>query len=113
MTGSNLDSEGVGPVLQSAPLAAAIVRAIEQDNDDVVVRDEGAYIRVEAPRVCRLRRTTLEAVIGETISFPGDLEVLMPAFAGSLQLTEDGAIWWFGAEPPAEESQSATATRQS
>ena len=113
MTRSNLDGERVGPVLQSAPLAAGIVRAIEQDNEAVVVRDEGAYIRVDAPRVCRLRRTTLEAVIGETISFPGDLEVLMPAFAGSLQVTEDGAIWWFGAEPPAEESPSATATHQS
>jgi toluene monooxygenase system protein D len=108
MTHSDVGDERVGPILQSAPLAAAIVSAIEQDNKDVVVRDEGAYIRVEAPRICRLQRATLEAAAGEAISFPGDLEVLMPAFAGSLQLTEDSAIWWFGTEPPAEESSPAT-----
>jgi len=45
-------SDGVGPVLQPTPLARAVVAAMEEENDGVVVHDEGAYLRVLGPRVC-------------------------------------------------------------
>jgi toluene monooxygenase system protein D len=102
MTRAGVGDERVGPVLQATPFASVIVAAIEEDNDDVVVHDEGAYLRVEVPHVCQLRRTTLEAAIGQAVSFPGDLEVIMSSFAGSLRLTETGATWWFGTEPAPE-----------
>jgi toluene monooxygenase system protein D len=91
---------GVGPVLQATPLASAIVAAIEEDNDDVVVHDEGAYLRVLAPRVCRLSRASVEAQIGSGLRFPGDLEAIMSSFTGLVRLTEDGAVWWLASEPP-------------
>jgi toluene monooxygenase system protein D len=93
---------GVGPVLQAAPFARAIVAAIEAENDEVVVRDEGAYLRVLVPRVCRLSRAAVEEATGSTVQFPGDLEVLMSSFAGLMCLTEHGAVWWLAEEPAPE-----------
>jgi toluene monooxygenase system protein D len=95
-------SLGVGPVLQSTPLARTIITAIEEANDDVIVRDEGAYLRVLAPRVCRLSRSAVEATTGSTVEFPGDLEVLMSSFAGQMRLNEYGAVWWLATEAPPE-----------
>jgi hypothetical protein len=47
---------GVGPVLQATPFARSVVSVIEEENRHVLVRDEGAYLRVLVPRVCRLSR---------------------------------------------------------
>jgi toluene monooxygenase system protein D len=90
---------GVGPVLQATPLGRMIAATIEEENDDVLVRDEGAYLRVLAPRVCRLSRAAVEGATGSTVRFPGDLEVMMSSFAGKMRLTEDGAVWWLASEP--------------
>lgn len=93
---------GVGPVLQSTPLAHAMVAAIENENERVAVYDEGAYLRVLVPRVCRLSRAALEAATGSPVQFPGDLEVIMSSFTGRVRLTEDEAVWWLatGSAPP-------------
>jgi toluene monooxygenase system protein D len=85
---------GVGPVLQATPFAEAVIAAIEEENDQVVVRDEGAYLRVLCPGICRLSRAAVEAEIGYPVRFPGDLEVIMSSFAGKVELTEDEAVWW-------------------
>jgi len=90
---------GVGPVLHSTPFAAVVVAAIEGENDDVVVQDEGAYLRVQAPRVCRLSRSALAAAAGHEVHLPGDLEVIMSSFTGLIQLSEFGAVWWLATEP--------------
>jgi len=76
-----------------------IAAAIKDENDDVLVRDEGAYLRVLVPRVCRLSRVAVEATTGSTVHFPGDLEVVMSSFAGKMRLTDDGAVWWLASEP--------------
>jgi hypothetical protein len=96
-----LGSVGVGPVLEATPLALLIVAAIEADNRDVVVHDEGAYLRVVVPEVCRLARATLEAATGSPVQFPGELEVIMPSFAGLMRLTEHEAVWWLAGDAPA------------
>ena len=85
--------EGVGPVLHATPLAWSVVTVIEEENIDALVRDEGAYLRVLVPRVCRLSRARLEAATGLAIRFPGDLELVMSSFTGVLRLTEDDAVW--------------------
>lgn len=90
---------GVGPVLQATPFARAVIAAIEDENEDVVVHDEGAYLRVLVPRVCRLSRAGIEAVTGSAVRFPGELEVVMSSFTGLLRLTEDGAVWRLAGEP--------------
>ena len=91
----------VGPVLHATPFAHVVAAVIEDENDDVIVRDEGAYLRVLAPGTCRLPRAALEAATGPAIRFPGDLEVVMSSFTGVLQLTDDGAIWTLVTEPTA------------
>ena len=91
--------EGVGPVLHATPFARSVVAVIEEENIDVLVRDEGAYLRVLVPRVCRLSRAGLEAATGLAIRFPGDLELVMSSFTGVLRLTEDDAVWLLAGTP--------------
>ena len=85
----------VGPVLQAGPLADAIVAAIKELNQDVVVLDRGAYVRVLVPRCCVVTRSAIEHHLGRAFRFPGELETVMPAFKGSLQLNTDDAAWRF------------------
>jgi nitrite reductase/ring-hydroxylating ferredoxin subunit len=89
----------VGPVLHATPFAHVVAAVIEDENDDVLVRDEGAYLRVLAPGICRLPSAALEAATGPAIRFPGDLEVVMSSFTGVLTLTDDGAVWTLAAHP--------------
>jgi len=102
MNASGDAGTGVGPVLQATPFARSVVSVIEEENPHVLVQDEGAYLRVLAPRVCRLSRAGLEAATGSAIQFPGDLEVVMSSFSGVMQLTEDSAVWRLAREPSAE-----------
>ncbi|HEY3717450.1 MAG TPA: MmoB/DmpM family protein [Jatrophihabitantaceae bacterium] len=102
---------GVGPVLHATPFARVVVSVIEDENEQVLVRDEGAYLRVQAPRVCRLSRSGLEAATDPAIRFPGDLEVVMSSFTGVLQLTEDGAVWRLASEPSVDPGAPASGDR--
>ena len=89
----------VGPVLHTTPFARSVLAVIEEENMDVLVRDEGAYLRVLVPRVCRLSRAGLEAATGLAIRFPGDLELVMSSFTGVLRMTEDDAVWRLAGTP--------------
>ena len=91
--------EGVGPVLHATPFARSVVAVIEEENIDVIVRDEGAYLRVLVPGVCRLSRAGLESATGLAIRFPGDLELVMSSFTGVMRLTEDDAVWRLAGTP--------------
>ncbi|HEV7863401.1 MAG TPA: MmoB/DmpM family protein [Acidimicrobiia bacterium] len=102
MTGGRGSEDGVGPVLQPTPLARAVVATMEDENDGLVVHDEGAYLRVLGPRVCRVSRSGVEARTGVPVRFPGDLEVIMSSFAGLMAMNEDGAVWWLASEPRPE-----------
>jgi toluene monooxygenase system protein D len=92
-------AEGVGPVLQTTPFSRTVISAIRDENERVMVQDEGAYLRVLAPRVCRLSRAGLEALTGRTVRFPGELEVVMSSFTGVMELTEDDVVWRLAGEP--------------
>ena len=85
----------VGPVLQSGPVADAIIAAIKDLNHDVVVVDRGAYVRVLVPRCCVVTRPAIEKHLGRSFRFPGELETVMSAFKGGLQLNQDDAAWRF------------------
>jgi hypothetical protein len=101
-------SQGVGPVLQSSPLARAVLAALEDRNEGVVVHDEGAYLRILVPAVCRLFRGDVEDHAGRAVQFPGELEVIMPSFAGLVAMNEDGAVWWLATEPRPDPPSSGT-----
>ena len=83
----------VGPVLQSGPIANAIIAAIKDLNQDVMVVDRGAYVRVLVPQYCVVTRSAIERHLGRSFRFPGELEIVMSAFKGSLQLNQDDAAW--------------------
>lgn len=85
----------VGPVLQSGPVASAIIAAIQDLNEDVMLVDRGAYVRVLVPRCCVVTRSAIEDHLGRPFRFPGELETVMSAFKGSLQLNQDHAAWRF------------------
>jgi toluene monooxygenase system protein D len=85
----------VGPVLQVGVLGEAIVAAIRDLNQDVVVLDRGAYLRVLVPRRCVVTRQAIEKHLGRPVRFPGELETVMSAFKGLIQLTQESAIWQF------------------
>jgi toluene monooxygenase system protein D len=88
----------VGPVLRAGTLSDAIVAAIQELNHDVVIIDRGAYVRVLAPKVCVVTRESIEGQLGHPVRFPGELEMVMTAFKGTLSLTEDEAVWRFKAQ---------------
>jgi toluene monooxygenase system protein D len=85
----------VGPVLQAGALTNAIVAAIRDLNSEVIVVDRGAYLRVLVPRTCMVTRVSIEKHLGRPMRFPGELETVMSAFKGAIQLTEDEAVWRF------------------
>lgn len=85
-------------MLHTTPFALAVVSVIEEENQNAVIVDEGAYLRVLAPRVCRLSRVGLETATGPDVRFPGDLEVVMSSFSGVMELTEEGAVWRLAGE---------------
>jgi hypothetical protein len=60
----------VGPVLQSGTVANAIVAAITELNEDVMVLDRGAYVRVLVPRCCVVTR--LRNTWGDRFDFQGN-----------------------------------------
>jgi toluene monooxygenase system protein D len=96
MTGNVPETyDRVGPVLQSGSVANAIIAAINDLNQDVMVVDRGAYVRVLVPRCCVVTRSAIEKHLGRSFRFPGELETLMSAFKGSLQLNQDDATWRF------------------
>jgi toluene monooxygenase system protein D len=89
------DYDRVGPVLQSGTIANAIVAAIKDLNQDVLVVDRRAYLRVLVPQRCVVTRSAIESHLGRPFRFPGELETVMSAFKGTLQLNQDDAVWQF------------------
>ncbi len=100
MNTTDSDRRGVGPVLQDTPFAEAVVAAIQDENDNVVIHNEGAYLRVLVPGACRLSRAAVQAVTGRDVHFPGDLELIMSSFTGLMRLTDQSALWWLAGETP-------------
>jgi toluene monooxygenase system ferredoxin subunit len=83
----------VGPVLQSGPVADAVVAAILAENAGARVVDRGAYLRVLCPGTCVVTRAAIEARTGAAFRLPRDLELLMSSFKGRFRVTEDEARW--------------------
>ena len=96
MTSENPETYNrVGPVLQSGAVATAIIAAIKDLNQDVMVVDRGAYVRILVPRCCVVTRSAIEKHLGRSFRFPGELETVMSAFKGSLELNQNDAAWRF------------------
>src|SRR5262249_38827509 len=86
----------VGPVLELGDTGLAVVAAIRALNPGVVVEERGSYIRVLVPHRCVVTRAAIEDALGREFVLPGDLEQVMPAFKGMIDVNEDQAVWAFG-----------------
>lgn len=87
----------VGPVVRGLDtnLSDAVITAIEVDNPDavVLVDDQGGYIRIATPGVCRMTRASLEEALGRTFKLH-QLEPQLAGFAGRMKLTDDEVVWY-------------------
>lgn len=87
----------VGPVVRGldANLAEAVIEAIETDNPDaeVLVDDQGGYIRIATPNRCRLTRASLEDALGRSFELH-QLEPQLAGFAGRMKLDDDEVVWY-------------------
>lgn len=91
----------VGPILRGmdVDLIDAVIEAIEIDNpgSEVVVDDQGGYVRIGVDRRCRLSRASLEEVLGR--SFPlSELEPALSSFAGRVRTADDEIVWFLERE---------------
>ena len=87
-------SKLVGPVLRMSDDVDAIVAAIVDDNpgQEVTVVDRGAYTRVSGDGELRVTRASIERHLGRRFSMR-QLEGLMSAFAGRIEMTSDEVRW--------------------
>jgi hypothetical protein len=85
--------DAVGPVLESSELGLAVLSAIQSLNEGVRVQDRGSYLRVHATRRCVVTRQAIEAALGRPVKLPGDLELAMPSFRGTLKVDAERAVW--------------------
>jgi toluene monooxygenase system protein D len=95
-------SRSVGPVLRMSDDVDAIVAAIVDDNPgrEVTVVDRGAYIRVSGDGELRVTRECIERHLGRDFAMR-QLEELMSAFAGRIEMTSEEVRWRLNRESPA------------
>ena len=104
-------SNSVGPVLRMSDDLDAIIAAIVEDNPgkQINVIDRGAYTRVSGDGELRVTRASIERNLGRDFQMR-QLEGLMSAFAGRIDMTSE-EVWWRlkNAAPAAEASMEEPA----
>ena len=104
-------SNSVGPVLRMSDDLDAIIAAIVEDNPgkQISVIDRGAYTRVSGDGELRVTRASIERNLGRDFQMR-QLEGLMSAFAGRIDMTSE-EVWWRlkGTAPAAEASMEEPA----
>jgi toluene monooxygenase system protein D len=95
-------SKPVGPVLRMSDDVDAVVAAIVDDNprQEVTVVDRGAYTRVSGEGELRVTRKSIQRHLGRHFEMR-QLEGLMSAFAGRIEMTSEEVRWRLKSEDPA------------
>ena len=95
-------SKPVGPVLRMSDEVDAIVAAVVDDNpgQEVTVVDRGAYTRVSGDGELRVTRASIERHLGRDFEMR-QLEGLMSAFAGRIEMTSEEVRWRLRSETTA------------
>jgi toluene monooxygenase system protein D len=86
--------DAVGPVLRMGAEIDLVIRAIQDDNPGrpIVVTDQGAYVRVQAPGTLRITLATLRQYFGASFQMR-QLEAMLTAFAGMIATSSDEIAW--------------------
>ncbi|MCL4421721.1 MAG: MmoB/DmpM family protein [Actinobacteria bacterium] len=97
----------VGPILRMSDDVDAIVAAIIEDNPDkdITVTDRGAYTRVSGPGELRLTRASIARQLGRDYEMR-ELQGLMSAFAGRIDMTSEEVRWHLGSPATISSSKS-------
>ena len=84
----------VGPVMRMSDDVEAIIAAIADDNpgQEISVADLGAYTRVSGEGELRVTRESIERHLGRDFEMR-ELEGLMSAFAGRIDMTSEEVRW--------------------
>ena len=87
----------VGPVIRGmdAHLADAVITAMEIDNptSEVIVDDQGGYIRISVAQQARLTQKTLEDELGHSFNL-SQLEPALSGFAGRMKVDDSEIVWY-------------------
>jgi toluene monooxygenase system protein D len=104
-------SKPVGPVLRMSDDVDAIVAAIVDDNpgQEVTIVDRGAYTRVSGDGELRVTRKSIQRHLGRDFEMR-QLEGLMSAFAGRIDMTSEEVRWQLTSANP-ESGDPATSGR--
>jgi toluene monooxygenase system protein D len=94
-------SKRVGPVLRMSDGVDAVVAAIIDDNpgQEITVIDMGAYTRVSGDGELRVTRQSIQRHLGRDFEMR-QLEGLMSAFAGRIDMTSEEVRWRLKSETP-------------
>jgi len=90
----------VGPIVRSGDVADAVAEAavIDNPNRDVTVEDHTAYLRVQCPDECLIRRETMQQTLGRPFEMR-ELEVNLASFAGQIETTTDHVRFFVSGRP--------------
>lgn len=94
------ERDGVGPVLEADEVGDAIIAAIREANPGATILERGSYRRVLVPDRCVVRRAAIERALGRPFRLPGDLELVMPSFKGTIEITDDEVVWTWRSQRP-------------
>lgn len=87
----------VGPIIRGVEgtIADAVIGAIDRDNpgSEVLVDDQGGYIRISVADRCVLTRKSLEEELGHDFQL-SELEPALASFAGRVQQSETEMVWY-------------------
>ena len=99
-------SKRVGPVLGMSDDVDAVVAAIIDDNpgQEVTVIDMGAYTRVSGDGELRVTRQSIQRHLGRDFEMR-QLEGLMSAFAGRIDVTSEEMRWRLKSETPTSDTR--------
>jgi toluene monooxygenase system protein D len=93
-------SKPVGPVMRMSDDVDAIIAAIVDDNpgQEITVADLGAYTRVSGDGELLVTRASIERHLGRDFEMR-ELEGLMSAFAGRIDMTSQEVRWRLKGKP--------------
>lgn len=97
MTAETRAHKLVGPIIRgvNGELVDAVIAAVERDNPDseVLVDDQGGYVRITVPDRCVLTQASLEDELGYSFAL-SELEPALASFAGRVTQSDSEMVWY-------------------
>jgi hypothetical protein len=89
----NATSKQVGPIVSSGPWLSRVLAALNESNERLHVINRGSYVRVFSDECCVLTRDAFTKHLAADFDWHAFLNLVMPSFAGKLQIEEEKIEW--------------------